>query len=365
MKFIFSILIGIFLVLLLAPFSLVKAQEVFYKATVEEIVNEGNQTIEGVTYPFQTLKIKFLENELNGKELTIDYGKTYTIDKSQLVHNGDTVVIVKTTDVDNKPIYQISEPYRLDKLIPFIIIFFVAIILLSGLQGIGSIVGMIISLVVIIKYIIPQILAQQDPLLISITGCLIIMVTTIYLAHGFSRKTTIALVATFITLVLTGIIAIVVSNLTSLTGLGSDDAISLKLGPTANINFKGLMLGGILIGTLGVLDDVTTGLAASIFELHKVNPKLGFMNLLSSGLRIGREHVASLVNTLVLAYAGASLPIFILIALNPNNYPLWSILNSEIIIEEVVRTLAGSMGLILAVPLTALLTSFYISKSKS
>jgi uncharacterized membrane protein len=223
---------------------------------------------------------------------------------------------------------------------------------------------MAISLLVIAKFIVPQILAGNDPLIISIIGCLFIMVVTIYLAHGFSRQTTVALAATFVTLVITGSISIILVKLMHLSGLGSEDAYSLKLGPTALINFKGLLLGGILIGALGVLDDVTTGLTASLFELNRANTKLSFTELIRAGLRVGREHVSSLVNTLVLAYAGASLPIFIILITNPNNYPLWSTLNSEMVIEEIVRTLSGSIGLITAVPLTTLFAAWYLTAAK-
>src|SRR5258706_5720772 len=243
-----------------------------------------------------------------------------------------------------------------------ILFFFLAVILLSKWQGFGSILGMVVSLGIIIQYITPQSLAGGDPLFISIVGCLMIMVTTIYLAHGLSKKTTIALVATFLSLLATGLFSILFVQMARLSGLGSEDAYSLKLGTTATINLKVLLLVGILIGTLVVLDDVTTGLAASIFELAKVNSNLKFTELFQSGLAIGREHIASLVNTLVLAYAGASLPIFLTLILNPNHYPLWLILNDELIMEEVVRTLAGSLGLVLAVPLTTFLAAFYLSK---
>ena len=149
-----------------------------------------------------------------------------------------------------------------------------------------------------------------------------------------------------------------------LSGLGTDDAFSLQFGQTGNINFKGLLLGGIIIGTLGVLDDITTSLSATIEEIKKANPKYTFWELVKSGLRVGSEHISSLVNTLVLAYAGVSLPLFLFLILNPMQHPLWTILNSEIIVEEIVRTLAGSIGLILAVPITTLLAA-WLNTTKS
>ncbi len=337
-------------------------QQQFYKAYVEEILDQGEVQAYGFVNPYQNVRVKILDGDMKGKEIVIDSGKDVHIDKSQLVNERDTIVVTKIIGPDGQPSYQIADKYRLNKLVPILIVFFLAILVLSGWQGLGSMLGMIVSLAVIAKFVVPQILADKDPLFISIVGCFIIMFITIYLAHGFSKKTTIALISTFITLIFTGVLSTLFVHMTFLSGLGSDDAYSLQLGPTAKINFQGLLLGGILIGTLGVLDDVTTGLAASVFELAKANPNFRFRQLFKSGLVIGREHIASLVNTLVLAYAGASLPIFLTLVLNPNNYPLWSIVNSELIVEEIVRTLAGSIGLVAAVPLTTLLASFYISE---
>jgi uncharacterized membrane protein len=372
-RLIFSILLLFFSFFILTPVSVSKAAdelttienvEVFYKAQVLGVLEEGSVTAFGYTNPYQKLRIKFLDGDLLGQEIIVDHGKGYTLDKNQLVKPDDFIVVIKNTGLDGEPTFQIIDKYRLHQIIPIIVFFFLSIILLSKWQGVGSILGMIVSLGVIIKYIIPQILAGQDPLFVSIVGCLIIMVSTIYLAHGFNKKTTIALLSTFLTLLATGLFSLLFVHAASLSGLGTEDAYSLKLGSTASINLKGLLLGGILIGTLGVLDDVTTGLSASVFELAKVNPKLKFSELFKSGLSIGREHIASLVNTLVLAYAGASLPIFLTLILNPNHYPTWLILNDELIMEEVVRTLAGSLGLVLAVPLTTFLAAFYLSKLK-
>ncbi len=377
MRTIIGLFLGLLLFLVIVPtFSITRAQttensgsdvsnippEVFYKAQVEKILDHGEDTSYGMTSPYQKVLLKILDGDMSGKEVTIDHGKGFSLDKSQLVAVGDTVLVVKSSDADNNTTYQITDQYRLDNIIPIIILFFLAIIVLSGWKGVGSIAGMVISLGVIVKYIVPQILDGKDPLFVSIVGCMVIMITTIYLAHGFSRKTTIALISTFLTLVATGVLAVLFVRIAHLTGLGSEDAASLRLGPTASINFKGLLLGGILIGALGVLDDVTTGLSASIFELAKANPRYKFGDLFKSGMIVGREHISSLVNTLVLAYAGASLPLFIIIVLNPQHYSMAVMLNDGLIIEEVVRTLAGSIGLVLAVPLTTFLACYYVAK---
>ncbi len=332
-------------------------EQPYYKAEVLEIKESGEKKEFGLSNPYQKVVVKILDGDIAGKSLTIEHGVGYSLDKNQLVNKGQLVVVTLGIGSEGNSTYQIVDAYRLDQIGSIILIFFAAILVLSGWRGFGAIIGMLCSLGVIIVYIVPQIIAGRDPLLISISGGVGIMIVTMYLAHGFSRKTTISIVATFISLCITGILTVISVKLAHLTGLGTEDAYALKLGATQSINPKGLLLGGIIIGTLGVLDDVTTGLTASVSELVKANPALSFSSLLRSGLEVGKEHIVSLVNTLVLAYAGAALPVFIILVLNPTHVPLWVVLNSEIIMEEVVRTLSGSIGLVAAVPITAFLAS--------
>lgn len=338
-----------------------KPKEEVSKAKVLDIKDEGVRDIEGRKQPYQVVEVQMLEGPEKDKRFTINHGETTTLREEQKVKDDQTVVVLKTTTSQNT-LYQIVDVYRLDKLVPIVIFFVVIVLLISRLKGLGSLVGLGISLFVITSFIVPSILAGEDPLLTSVLGSFFIMLVTMYISHGFTQKTHIALLATCIALVLTGILAYSFVNITSLTGFGSDDATSLQFGPTGSINFQGLLLGGIIIGSLGVLDDITTSLSAAIREIARTNPKLKFRELFSSGLRIGSDHIASLVNTLALAYAGAGLPLFLFLVLNPSNQPLWFILNSELLVEEIIRTLAGSIGLILAVPLTAVLASWAFQK---
>lgn len=367
-------LLSLFLSVLFAGFTHVApvhAQDIsadrdtYYRARVEKILEQGEQKTNEISTPYQRVEVTIQDGKLKGRTVVIDHGSIFSIDKQRLVSKGQMVVVAFTTGQQGTRLFQIVDTYRLNILLPYLGIFILAVILLSGWRGVGSILGMIISLGIISLFIVPQILNGADPLTISIAGCVIIMISTIYLAHGFSKQTTIALISTFLTLLFTGIISMIMVKAARLSGLGSEDAYSLKLGAQGIINFKGLFLGGILIGALGVLDDVTTGLTASIFELSYANPNMSFHKLIQAGLRVGREHIASLVNTLVLAYAGASLPIFITLIINPNSYPLWSILNSEMIIEEIVRTLSGSFGLVLAVPLTTVLAAWFVTRKNT
>lgn len=331
-----------------------------YKAEVIKIEKEGINTVAGYKNPYQIVQVQFIDGPENGKKIFINHGGRFTIKAEQKVRVNDTVIVTELSN-GKQTTYQIIDTYRLDSLRYVLGLFVVVVFLLGKWKGLGALIGMTVSLLVILLFIVPQILTGRDPLLISIIGSLFIMLVTIYLAHGFSKQTTVALVATFISLVLTALLAVFFVDFVSLNGLGSDDAYSLRLGTTNIINFKGLLLGGIIIGALGVLDDITTSLSATIFELHKANPNYKFPHLIKSGLAVGHEHIASLVNTLVLAYAGASLPLFLFVIINPTNQPLWAILNNQLILEEVVRTLAGSMGLILAVPITTLLAAWTVT----
>lgn len=331
--------------------------ERYFRGKVTEVVSTGQTEIAGYTNFNQQLKVQLQNGAQKGKIVDVNYGGVFNVSPQQKLNEGDSIVLTQTTEITGKTSYFVMDRYRLPAVTYIIVGFFLLIFLVGGKKGIGAILGLIISIFVILKFIVPQILAGHDPLFISIAGSFMIMFSTIFLAHGFSKKTGVALVSTFLTLIATGILAVLFVSLTRLSGLGTEDSYLLQFGPEG-LNLQGLLLGGIIIGTLGVLDDITTAQSAAIFELARANKKFSMTELFSRGMNIGREHVASLVNTLVLAYAGASLSLFILFVLNPTNQPYWVILNSELIIEELVRTLAGSIGLTLAVPLTTILAAY-------
>lgn len=337
-------------------------REKFYKAEVVKIFESGQKNENGFTRKYQIIDVKILDGDMAGETVGIEHGKVVYLEENQLVKVGQIVVLVRVPGPENQLDYQIIDSYRLDKLWTIVGLFFVLVIVLSGWRGVGSIGGLLLGLFVIIRFIVPQILSGRDPLFVSIVGSIFIMIVSIYLSHGFSVRTSISLLSTAVTLTVTGVLSMLFVELVSLTGLGTDEALTLQFGQTAHINFKGLYLGGVIIGSLGALDDITTGLTASVFELIKANPRLKFSHLFSSGMTVGREHISSMVNTLALAYAGSALPLFLFAILNPNNYPVWSILNSEMIAEEVVRTIGGSIGLVMAVPLTAFLSAAYLSR---
>lgn len=342
--------------------------QILVKARVVEIIEEGEKNFEtldqNIKSIYQKVKVEILEGKDGGTEIIINHGDQLSIRENQKVQKNQIVVLTQMENLDGYLEYFIVDKYRLDFIIYLALAFFALVIILSRLKGVGSILGMFLSIMVIVKYVVPQILSGSDPLTTSIIGSIFILITSIYLAHGLSKSTTVAVISTSLTLVITGLLSVVFVNAAHLSGLGSEDASSLMFGSTSDINFKGLLLGGMIIGFLGVLDDITTGLSATVFELKKVNKNLGFNDLVKSSLTVGREHISSLVNTLILAYAGASLPLFLYIVLNPQGYPLWFVINSELISEEIVRTLTGSVGLLLAVPITTLLAAWMNSNDR-
>lgn len=295
----------------------------------------------------------------------IENGKDFQITKDQLVKYGQEIIVAKTTTPNGKTYYSIYDLYRLSNIILLCVIFFLLVIFITGKKGFGSILGMILSLGVITFFIIPNILKGGDPLTITLFGSVFILITTGYLAHGISKKTTIALLSTLISLFLTVAFAQLAISLTHLTGLGSEDAVALQFGPTSIINIKGLFLSGVIIGTLGALNDITTTQSATVYELKKTNPQLKFIQLIEKGINIGQEHAASLVNTLVLAYAGSALGVFIFLILNPAHIPYWVIINNEMLSDEIVKAIAGSVGLLLSVPIVTFVASYVFSKNKS
>jgi uncharacterized membrane protein len=284
-------------------------------------------------------------------------------DDAQKVGKGDGV-LVGSMKIDGKKELFIADHDRLPALIVLAIVFCLVVVWFSRGKGLLSLIALAGTAIVIIEFILPRIAQGHDPFLTVLSAAAGIAVFTMYLGHGWELKTHVALGGLLITLGLSAVISWALVASTSLFGLGTDSAAYLQTGPFADVDLRGLLLGGILLGALGVLDDVTAGQAATIQEVAKANPRLDFFELYRSGINVGREHVASLVNTLFLAYTGVSLPMFLAFKANAIK-DFWLILNSEFMAEEIVRTLSGSLALILAVPITTALAAFFMSSPKS
>ncbi len=333
----------------------------YFKGVVLEIVEQTMLGPEDSKQLFQNLKVKVTSGSEKDKEVIINNVGGSTINGGKGFIVGEKIVINKTT-LDGESEYYVVDVYRVPSLIVIAIIFLLVVVVVSRWRGLASVLGLVVTIAVILNYVAPQIIAGKNPLTVCLVAAAVIALTSLYFAHGFNKRTSVAVVSTFITLAISVVLAVIFVSMSKLFGNGSEEAVFLQIGQTQNINLQGLLLGGIILGALGVLDDITTGQAATVDELKKANPSLTFKQLYSSASSVGREHISSLINTLFLAYAGVSLPLFLLFQLSGET-PIWATLNSEFISEEIIRTLVGSITLILAVPITTLLASYYFTKN--
>jgi uncharacterized membrane protein len=267
---------------------------------------------------------------------------------------GQRVRLAVSEQSGQPPYYNIQDLERGRPLLILAALFIGAVIAFGRWQGVRSLIGLGLSFVVIVSFVVPAILHGHSPVLVAVAGAMAIMLISLYLSHGTGPKTTAAVVGTALALGLTALLAIAFVAAASLTGLASDEALSANF-VVGGLSLRGLLLAGIIIGGLGVLDDVTMSQASLVTELHQANPTVGFAALVGGALRVGRDHIAATVNTLFLAYAGAALPLLILFVTGQDS--LGTVATTEIVAVEVVRALCGSVGLIAAVPLTTVLAA--------
>ena len=233
------------------------------------------------------------------------------------------------------------------------LIFSLSVIALGRMRGLAALVGLALSVAILIWFIVPAIIAGRDAVLVALVGGGAIALVSLYLAHGYTPLTHVAAVGAFTALALTTGLSWMVLELAEFTGLASEEAFYLLSLP--DISLSGLVLSGIVLGAIGALDDVTVTQASAVWEVGRADPRLDRRDLFDSGLRIGRDHIASTVNTLLLAYAGAAMPLLILFSLSA--LPQGVVASSEVVAVEIVRTLVGSIGLVAAVPVTTWLAA--------
>jgi uncharacterized membrane protein len=249
--------------------------------------------------------------------------------------------------------YSFADFQRRPVLVWLMVLFAAVVVWLGRWRGTAALGGLIASIAILLLFILPAILDGRSPVLVAVVGSAAIAFVALYLAHGFNRMTTVALIGTVATLLLIALLSALVVAVSHFTGLVSEESSLLTFFP--NVDVGGLLLAGIVLGAAGAIDDVTVTQASAVWELRAVNPALEVRDLFSRGLRIGRDHIASMVNTLLLAYAGASLPLVVLFVLSQQS--LGTVANSEVVAIEIVRTLVGSIGLVAAVPLTTWLAA--------
>lgn len=330
-------------------------QPQFHRGTVTAIDQTQTAEIGGYSQTDQAIQVRLSTGETVSATYVLPQGTS----DERLLEIGTQVVLASQDFGSGTPEYVVTDLYRLPSLIFIFIVFIAVIVVFAGIKGATALAGLGVSIAMLLYWVVPQIAAGVNPFMVGLVGAIAIGGISIFLAHGFNRRTTLAAISMFITLGLAIVLAVSFVSLTNIFGLGSEAALELQYGVVKQINLQGLLLAGIIIGALGVLDDITTAQAAAIEELHKANPKLSFNEIYRRGMSVGREHITSLVNTLALAYAGASLPVLLLFTVYQQ--PLWVTLNGEFVAEEIVRTIIGSLALTLAVPITTFLAAAYFT----
>ena len=252
--------------------------------------------------------------------------------------------------------YFIADRVRESSLWLFGLLFAGIVLVVGRLQGFTSLIGMAASLLVILRFIIPGIASGADPVTVSLIGSAVILATSLFLSHGVNGKTLTALLGTTTSLVVTAVLANLAIDMAHLSGLGDEDSRTLRILTRGAISSEGLLLSAIIIGSLGVLDDVCVAQASAVFELRAANPLLNARELFARAMNIGRDHIASTVNTLFLAYTGSALPLLVILSLQTE--PLGTLVNREFLSTEVLRTLVGSIGIVASVPVTTALAAF-------
>jgi uncharacterized membrane protein len=297
------------------------------------------------------LSVRLREGPDAGRRVTLERPKGgATIEYSP----DDEVVLAYEPRAPEELRYRIVDRERKTTLLWLALLFAIAVLALGSLRGIAALAGLVATFVVLLLFVLPAILDGRSPLLVSVIGASAIAFLALYLAHGFGPKTTVALFGTLASLLLTAVLGSVFVSAAKISGLASEEATIVSIG-AAQIDLAGLILGGVVIGALGAIDDMTVTQASAVWELRAANPGMSPTDLVRSGLQIGRDHVAATVNTLFLAYAGASMPLLVLFILSRQS--LSTVANGEVVATEIIRTLVGSIGLVASVPITTWLAA--------
>ncbi|NCN21878.1 YibE/F family protein [Candidatus Falkowbacteria bacterium] len=337
------------------------------KAKVIEILAELEKTREDNSlFTQQNLKLEILKGENKGAQVYFYGISDLEVFSSSYYQEGDRVFIDSYLDENGEETYYVVDAVRTKALIILALIFVAILIFVGRFKGLRALISLILSFFVIVKFILPQILAGQDPFLVSLIGGLIIMTIIIYLTEGWHRKSHLAILSVFISLISILALSLIFVGLANLSGLAQEEAAFLVGVGDLQINFRGLLLAGFIIGAIGVLDDIIVGQIEATDSLREANHNLSKKNIFTLAYRVGNTHLGAIVNTLFLTYTGAALPLLLLFILNQSSgLSLERFLSTETVATEVVRTLVGSIGVMLSMPIATFFGAFYGKGKKS
>lgn len=343
--------------LLLVPF-LISAQTVHQelqetvRAEVLEIRSEETRDIIGTDADsiVQEVRVMILEGVRKGSVATFE-------NDLMLVEVGDTMYVNRLASIDGIEYYSFKDADRRFPLVFLAALFVVVLITFAGFHGFRALLSLGLSIGAIFFVLVPLLLAGYSPVLVSVGVSGVVLALALFLTHGITPRSMIAFLGTCGAILITSGLSVIFVRMSHLTGLSSDAAIYLNFSTKGSLDFGALLLGSIIIGILGVLDDVSITQASVVRELRRANTTLTKSELYRGGIRVGRDHISSLVNTLSFAYIGVSLPLVLLLAAAESSIVLS--LNQEMVAAELIRIFIGSIGLIIAVPITTYIAAWW------
>lgn len=329
-----------------------------FKAVVEEIHSVECSEVLSDTYDCYEYTVRVLKRDESVRTIA-----SMSEDGKSRFKVGDRVYVTYMTDGYDYEGWSITGFVREGSILFILFLFSFFAILIGKRQGLGSLISLGLTVALLYLWAIPKILAGGDIILIGIATVCVTLVSIMYVSHGFNVKSSIAVVSTLAGILIVAVLAKLFISMMRIDGSGSEEAFLLMSQTGGSIDLAGVFFISILIGAVGVLDDVVMSQVSSIHELHIANPSLSPSRLCSQAMNIGRDHLSSMVNTLFIAYAGSSFALVILLTYSSGG--IGNILKTDVIAEEIVRTLSASMGILLVVPITSLLASYLIPYVKS
>lgn len=333
-----------------------KTEQIQVSAVVLEVGEVKEIQTGSITDTVQEVKIEILDGEYEAEEFSTNYVLSYDIDGKILAYElepGDKVIVQITEDEKGDVAVTVQEPVRNGYILLMFGLFLLIIVLIGGVQGIKAIIGLLITIVAVYAILIKGIYAGYDAIWMTILTSAIIIILTFIIIGGFSKKILTAALGTLGGVISSGIMATIFSHLAKLSG-ACEDAIQLSMNmATVNFNFRDLIFAGIVISALGACMDVGMSIASSLDEIKNKTKDISWKELFKSGMNIGKDVIGTMTNTLILAYVGGALTLILLFL--ACNMGMNEILNKETIAEEVISAIAGSMGVVFTVPITAIL----------
>lgn len=312
-------------------------------------------------FQLQKVKVEILSGKYKGTVVSIENHLTDNEAYNILVKNGDKVVLMIEDYEDGYDVY-IADYYRTNFLLYLVILTMALVLIIGKSKGLKAIISLSLTVASIIFILLPQILKGVDPVPLSIIISIGVTIITIFLVGGINSKSISAIIGTSFGVIIAGVISYIVGTKAHLTGLSAEEATMLLYIPQeVSFNFRSLLFSGIILGSLGAVMDVGMSIASSIDEIYKANKDISMKALFNSGMNVGKDIMGTMINTLILAYAGTSIPLLLVFMAYETS--LTKVFNLDVIATEIVRSLSGSIGLILTIPITALIASFLLKKS--